>query len=129
MRAHWAQQGLGAPEVGPIDQEEGEWSFQRLHSMRLGPFRGFRNQVEFELNQQLTLVYGPNGSGKSSLCEALEYALLGAVDEAEAKRIQLPTYLRNIHEGRFVAPELQGSLTIPSYERGVARLLRYDRHP
>lgn len=109
MRAHWAQQGLGAPEVGPIDQEEGEWSFQRLHSMRLGPFRGFRNQVEFELNQQLTLVYGPNGSGKSSLCEALEYALLGAVDEAEAKRIQLPTYLRNIHEGRFVAPELQGS--------------------
>lgn len=22
-----------------------------------------------------------------------------------------------------------GALTIPSYERGVARLLRYDRHP
>lgn len=22
-----------------------------------------------------------------------------------------------------------GGLTIPSYERGVARLLRYDRHP
>lgn len=24
---------------------------------------------------------------------------------------------------------LSGTLTIPSYERGVARLLRYDRHP
>ena len=25
--------------------------------------------------------------------------------------------------------ELLATLTIPSYERGVARLLRYDRHP
>ena len=25
--------------------------------------------------------------------------------------------------------DLAESLTIPSYERGVARLLRYDRHP
>ncbi len=25
--------------------------------------------------------------------------------------------------------ELSSGLTIPSYERGVARLLRYDRHP
>ena len=25
--------------------------------------------------------------------------------------------------------DMDGTLTIPSYERGVARLLRYDRHP
>ena len=30
------------------------------------------------------------------------------------------------HQGDGVGPH---RLTIPSYERGVARLLRYDRHP
>jgi recombinational DNA repair ATPase RecF len=52
------------------------------------------------------LFYGPNGSGKTSLCEALEFALLGAVDEGAQKRIDAAQYLRNIHEGRFVPPRL-----------------------
>ena len=29
----------------------------------------------------------------------------------------------------FLADHQSDTLTIPSYERGVARLLRYDRHP
>ena len=32
-------------------------------------------------------------------------------------------------EDLLEATELDRALTIPSYERGVARLLRYDRHP
>jgi recombinational DNA repair ATPase RecF len=52
------------------------------------------------------LFYGPNGSGKTSLCEALEFALLGAVDEGAQKRIDAAQYLRNIHEGRFAPPQL-----------------------
>lgn len=52
------------------------------------------------------MFYGPNGSGKTSLCEALELALLGSVDEASAKRIQPQRYFTNVHEKRFEAPVL-----------------------
>ncbi len=52
------------------------------------------------------MFYGPNGSGKTSLCEALEFALLGAVDEGDIKRIAADRYLSNSHEGRFARPVL-----------------------
>ena len=52
------------------------------------------------------MIYGPNGSGKTSVCEALELALLGTVDDASAKRIPPQRYFANLHEGRFDAPVL-----------------------
>jgi energy-coupling factor transporter ATP-binding protein EcfA2 len=61
------------------------------------------------LQRRIVLFYGPNGSGKTSLCEALEYALLGSVEEAEAKRITAATYLSNIHERRFAPPVLRAT--------------------
>lgn len=57
--------------------------------------------------KQITLLYGPNGSGKTSLCEALEYALLGDVEEAGNKRIAARTYLANLHAGRSAPPVLK----------------------
>lgn len=79
----------------------------RLRKLTIGPFRGFRREEEFDLSQNIVLFQGPNGSGKSSLCEALEFALLGYVEEASAKRIEdLGQYFNNIHEGRYVAPQL-----------------------
>lgn len=47
--------------------------------------------------QESRSLHGPNGSGKSSLCEALEYTLRGAVEEAGSKRIEQRDYLANIH--------------------------------
>lgn len=82
------------------------WTWQRLSSLSLGPFRGFRNNEVFDLARRIVLFYGPNGSGKTSLCEALEFALLGAVDEGAQKRIDAAQYLRNIHEDRYVPPQL-----------------------
>lgn len=82
------------------------WSWQTLCHISLGPFRGFRNVEDFDLSRRIVLFYGPNGSGKTSLCEALEFALLGAVDEGAQKRIDATQYLSNIHEGRFVPPQL-----------------------
>jgi recombinational DNA repair ATPase RecF len=82
------------------------WNWLKLCSLTLGPFRGFRNSEEFDLTRRIVLFYGPNGSGKTSLCEALEFALLGAVDEGEQKRIDAAQYLRNIYENRFVPPQL-----------------------
>jgi recombinational DNA repair ATPase RecF len=52
------------------------------------------------------LFYGPNGAGKSSLCEAIERALLGTVEEGELKRLEEDAYLRNNHAGRFAEPSL-----------------------
>ena len=95
-----SQPQLGSTAVGA------EWSWQKLCHLSIGPFRGFRFVEEFDLTRRIVLFYGPNGSGKTSLCEALEFALLGAVDEGAQKRIDAAQYLRNIHEGRFVPPQL-----------------------
>jgi len=86
-----------------------EWRWRNLTELTVGPFRGFRNPESFDLIKRLVLFYGPNGSGKTSLCEAFEYALLGAVDEGAQKRIDACQYLRNVHEGRFESPRLRAT--------------------
>jgi energy-coupling factor transporter ATP-binding protein EcfA2 len=83
---------------------ERQWT--RLHQLRVGPFRGFKLNETFELQKQITLIYGANGAGKSSLCEALEFSLLGEVSEAEAKRIQGDAYFRNAWAGIYARPSL-----------------------
>jgi recombinational DNA repair ATPase RecF len=86
-----------------------EWSWTQLRHLTLGPFRGFRVPEPFDLTKQIILFYGPNGSGKTSLCEGLEYALLGDVEEAGTKRIAANTYLRNLHARRYDAPILKAT--------------------
>ncbi|TPG10052.1 hypothetical protein EAH88_06695 [Rhodanobacter glycinis] len=79
----------------------------RLKRLSVGPFRGFRREEQFDLSSNIVLFQGPNGSGKSSLCEAIEWTLLGYVEEATAKRIDsLDGYFNNIHEGQHVRPQL-----------------------
>jgi recombinational DNA repair ATPase RecF len=85
------------------------WPWKKLRHLTLGPFRGFRAPEPFDLTKQIILFYGPNGSGKTSLCEGLEYALLGDVEEAGSKRIAARTYLSNVHDGRFDVPILKAT--------------------
>ena len=92
-----------APELTEAEPE-GEWPWRRLRQLTLGPFRGFCTEQQFNLRKRLVLCYGPNGSGKSSFCEALEYVLLGHVEEAATKRMRPEQYLANIHAGRFAPP-------------------------
>ncbi len=94
------------PEIAPA-AADGVWPWRRLRHLTVGPFRGFRHPEPFDLEHRVVLFYGPNGSGKTSLCEALEYAFLGSVEEAEAKRIPAATYFSNIHERRFEPPVLR----------------------
>lgn len=82
------------------------WLWRRLRQLSVGPFRGYLREELFDLQKRVLLFYGPNGSGKSSLCEALEHALLGTVQEAEARRIEGQQYFANIHARRFAAPRL-----------------------
>ena len=114
------------PDVPPDIQAvaaEGAWPWKRLRSMTIGPFRGFRTPEPFDLQKRVILFYGPNGSGKTSLCEGLEYGLLGAVEEADTKRIEARTYLANLHARRFEAP---GLLATDHQNREVAVVANPD---
>jgi energy-coupling factor transporter ATP-binding protein EcfA2 len=104
-RRSFAQTSDGAPEMQAIAANV-TWPWRRLRHLTLGPFRGFRTPEPFDLQKRVILFYGPNGSGKTSLCEGLEYALLGSVDEADTKRIAERVYLENVHARRFQAPVL-----------------------
>lgn len=79
-----------------------------LKSISVGPFRGFAKQETLNLYNLLVLIYGPNGAGKSSFCEALEFGLLGAVEEAQSKRFTPAQYLKNAHVNRYAAPVIEG---------------------
>jgi hypothetical protein len=107
---HQARQSLTATPDTPADLraevEATVWPWRRLRHLTLGPFRGFRTAEVFDLQRRIILFYGPNGSGKSSVCEGLEYALLGTVQEADSKRIDERIYLSNLHAGRLEPPAL-----------------------
>lgn len=77
-----------------------------LKELRVGPFRGFAQPETFKFDRRFTVVYGPNGSGKSSFSEALEYSMLGNIQEAQSKRIDLSLYVKNVVVKEFSAPRL-----------------------
>ncbi len=118
-RQHLAATTADLPHLLDV-APQGQWPWLRLRQLTLGPFRGFRNQQVLDLSTRVVLCYGPNGSGKSSLCEALEYALCGAVEEAGSKRIDQRDYLANIHAGRFIDPVLMATDTAGHEVRVVA---------
>lgn len=102
---HW-QQTPAVLSTHEVVHSSNEHPWTKLHQLTVGPFRGFVFEEIFDLQKQITLVYGANGAGKSSLCEALEYALLGEVSEADAKRIHRDTYFRNVWAGSYKSPAL-----------------------
>lgn len=100
------------PEIQPerdyIAKQESPIS--KIKKLSVGPFRGFKEQDSFDLFSEIVLIYGPNGTGKSSFCEALEYALLGNVNEAESKRFRNQNdYFKNAHVKKFEEPILIGA--------------------
>lgn len=92
----------------------------RLTRMTVESFRGFVSKCDFDFSKQYTFLYGPNGSGKSSMCEALEYSLLGSIAEAETRRIPTNQYIKNQITKKHKMPQLYG---ISSY--GDTEILLY----
>ncbi|WP_373470605.1 AAA family ATPase [Carnobacterium alterfunditum] len=82
--------------------------FKSLSSLTVKNFRGFSNEQVFDLEKPYTFVYGPNGSGKTSFCEALEYGLLGSINDANTKRISLDAYIKNADTGQAQKPIIEG---------------------
>jgi len=78
-----------------FDGDSKKESVEKIVEFAVGPFRGFSSNEIFNLDNNYVFIYGPNGSGKSSFCEGLEYALLGDIWEANAKRIAIEQYIQN----------------------------------
>ncbi|MDQ8209370.1 AAA family ATPase [Coraliomargarita sp. SDUM461003] len=106
-QANWTTTSAGI-EPAPEQTTSQTCPFTQLKSISVGPFRGFAKQEDFDLSNELVLIYGPNGTGKSSFCEALEFGLLGSVAEAESKRLRQQDYLKNAHTNSFSPPALIG---------------------
>lgn len=94
------------PEVGGNSLLASD-KIQKIIELKIGPFRGFRTEEILTFDRPYIFMYGPNGSGKSSFCEGIEYALLGEIEEAEAKRIPLSIYIRNEDANDGLRPVLR----------------------
>ena len=87
------------------DQEKNR--IERIKSLEVHSFRGFTTSRSFNLGKQYVLLYGPNGSGKTSFSEALEYGLLGNIEEAEADHIRLKSYIKNTSTNKGCPPTIR----------------------
>ncbi len=88
--------------------QEGTVEIKKLKSLELQHFRGFSEKKTFDLSKQYTFIYGPNGTGKSSMFEALEYSMLGYIQGAIDKTIEIKEYIKNHFTDQQVDPILNG---------------------
>jgi len=107
---------LPALEIVADEATAKEGEVVRLIKVEVEHFRGFSEKHTFEFKNPYTFIYGPNGTGKSSLCEALEYGLLGSIHEADSKRIPVADYIRNAASRKSSQPVLFGDT---AKEKGV----------
>lgn len=80
---------------------------ERIESLDVEKFRGFSTEQNFNFEKQYTFFHGPNGSGKTSFCEALEYCMLGTIEEATARNIALDKYIVHVGEKKAKKPVLK----------------------
>lgn len=106
--------------------EEQSDKILRLSSIAVENFRGFSDKQTFDFSKPYTFVYGPNGTGKSSLCEALEYSLVGTISEAATKRIDVDTYIKNSISKKSSAPLLLGKTTNEPEVKVIANQQKFE---
>jgi DNA repair exonuclease SbcCD ATPase subunit len=56
----------------------------KLKKINIEGFRAFNKSYEFTFHERLSVILGPNGTGKTSLCDAIEWALLGKLPQYES---------------------------------------------
>ena len=98
----------------------------KISKLTVQHFRGFSDEQTFEFKNPYTFVYGPNGTGKSSLCEALEYGLLGSIHEADSKRISVAEYVKNAVTKKQGKHELFGDTVVSKGVKLTPDANRYE---
>jgi chromosome segregation protein len=58
----------------------------KLSFIEVAGFRGFRDKLRVELDGAFAVICGRNGVGKSTLCDAIEFALTGAIDKYRVEK-------------------------------------------
>lgn len=91
-----------------VHDEVSQSAIQRLSRVNIKSFRGFQEEQNFQFGDRFTFVYGRNGTGKSSLVDAIELSLLGSIQEAKCKRIDIDDYIKNIYTQVGIQPQLYG---------------------
>jgi len=67
----------------------------KVEKISIGGFRAFNEPYEFFFDEKLTVILGPNGTGKTSLCDAIEWALLGKLPQYESVEATLEDTIIN----------------------------------
>ena len=89
-------------------EKTNSFKLSKLTKLIIENFRGFQEEVVFDLAKPYAFVFGENGSGKSSFFEAIEYALTGQISEAKSKRYDVAEYATNVETKIFQYPQLVG---------------------
>lgn len=108
-----------------IKIQEKPQNIQRLMSLRVERFRGFGTPVDFSFEKQYTLFHGANGSGKTSFCEALEYTVLGTIEEASARGIPIDKYILHAGDKKPILPILNCRFSDGNVGEGSPDLATY----
>lgn len=83
-------------------------NIKKITSLHVEDFRGFQTSHVFDLDNKFTFIYGRNGTGKSSFSEAIEFSLLGYIEESRQSRIDTSEYIKNIYSKQYKTPILMG---------------------
>ena len=69
----------------------------RLINLKVAGIRGFNIEQEFELDDDLVIIYGPNGQGKTSFAEIIEYLFFGTIYKKEnaCSKIEFKDTIKN----------------------------------
>jgi recombinational DNA repair ATPase RecF len=89
-------------------EKTGDFKLSRITKLIAKNFRGFQEEITFDLEKPYAFIFGENGSGKSSFFEAIEYALTGQISEAKTKRYDVAAYATNVESKKLDYPLLKG---------------------
>ncbi len=92
-------------------EKTGDFKLSKITKLVTKNFRGFQEEITFELEKPFAFIFGANGSGKSSFFEAIEYALTGQISEAKTKRYDVAAYATNVESKKLEYPQLKGIFT------------------
>jgi recombinational DNA repair ATPase RecF len=107
-------------------EKTGDIKLSRITKLIAKNFRGFQEEITFDLEKPYVFIFGENGSGKSSFFEAIEYALTGQISEAKTKRYDVAAYATNIESKKLDYPHLKGMFSNENESRITADISKHS---